>query len=128
MPAQMLDSPPPLPQDVKSSMGGGSPFAGVGEMLAAKKPGMDGMAAKGPQGALNAQADAVTKVLQQMVTSSNAGKTFFSRAIKMIEQGVAAESQQGPGAPAKGDMSMQMTGPDMAGPGSGMSPPPPFPG
>lgn len=124
MPGPQLDSPPPLPDGVKASMGGGSPFAGVGEMLAGKKSPPSG--GGGPQGALKAQGDAVMKVLEQMVGSSQAGKTFFSRAMKMVEQGIAAESQGGPGAPANPDK--QQGGPESGGEDSGMKPPPAFPG
>lgn len=102
-------------------MGGGSPFSGVADMLS--KQGGPAPGGGGPSGALKAQADAISKVLEQMVGASNAGKPFFSRAMKMIEQGVAAESQQGPGTPAA---------PKDAGggaePPAGMSPPPAFPG
>ena len=126
MPGPMLDSPPPLPDGVKASMSGGAPFAGVGEMLAGKKPPMPGGNA---QGALKAQGDAVMKVLEQMVGSSQAGKSFFSRAMKMVEQGIAAEAQGGPGAPANPDRG---GGPDeghaVAGKEGGMMPPPSFPG
>jgi hypothetical protein len=121
----MLDSPPPLPDAVKASMGGGggNPFAGVGDML--KKQGGAAPGGGGPSGALKAQADAISKVLEQMVGASNAGKPFFSRAMKMIEQGVQAESQQGPGAPAA---PKQEGGPESAEPPAGMAPPPAFPG
>jgi hypothetical protein len=125
MPGPQLDSPPPLPDGVKASMSGGGPFAGVGEMLAGKKPPTAG-GGGGPQGALKAQGDAVMKVLEQMVGSSQAGKTFFSRAMKMVEQGIAAEAQGGPGAPANPDRGGG-EGPASAGEGS-MKPPPAFPG
>lgn len=120
----MLDGPPPLPDSVKAGMSGGgaggdNPFSGVGEMLAGKKPPAGG---GGPQGALKAQGDAVMKVLEQMVGASQAGKPFFSRAMKMIEQGIAAESQGGPGAPANPDKGGQPED------GGGMKPPPAFPG
>lgn len=126
MPATQLDSPPPLPDAVKGAMGGGNPFSGVGEMMAGKKPGPSG--GGGPAGALKAQGDAVMKVLEQMVGASGPGKTFFSRAMKMIEQGVAAEQQQGPGTPVEGDRGQSgMEGHESAG-GGGMQPPPAFPG
>jgi len=124
MPAAQLDSPPPLPDAVKASMGGGggNPFAGVGDMLS--KQGGTPPGGGGPSGALKAQADAISKVLQQMVGASNAGKPFFSRAMKMIEQGVAAESQQGPGTPVA---PKQDAGPGAESAGE-MAPPPSFPG
>jgi len=123
MPAAMLDAPPPIPDGVKASMGGGgSPFSGVGDMLSKQGGGAPG--GGGPSGALKAQADAVAKVLEQMVGASNAGKPFFSRAMKMIEQGVAAESQQGPGAPA----APAQAGGDAGQPPAGMQAPPSFPG
>ena len=125
MPGPALDTPPPLPDGVKAAMGGGGAFAGIGEMLAGKKPPMSG--GGGGTGALKAQGDAVMKVLEQMVGASQAGKTFFSRAMKMIEQGIAAEAQGGPGAPANPDKAPG-AGPDMAGAESGMKPPPSFPG
>lgn len=127
MPGPQLDSPPPLPDGVKASMGGGSPFAGVGEMLAGKKAPAPG--GGGPQGALKAQGDAVMKVLEQMVGASQAGKTFFSRAMKMVEQGIAAEAQGGPGAPANPDRGGGGDeGHAVAGKEGGMTPPPAFPG
>jgi len=124
MPAAQLDAPPPIPDGVKAAMGGGggSPFAGVGDMLSKQGGGAPG--GGGPSGALKAQADAVTKVLEQMVGAASAGKTFFSRAMKMIEQGVAAESQQGPGTPA----APKQAGGDAGQPPPGMEPPPAFPG
>ena len=124
MPPQMLESPPPLPDSIKSSMGGGSPFAGVGEMLANKKP----SAPAGGSGALKAQGDAVMKVLEQMVGASQAGKTFFSRAMKMVEQGIAAEAQGGPGAPVNPEKGAMGDEGRPGAEGGGMKPPPAFPG
>jgi hypothetical protein len=124
MPAATLDAPPPIPDGVKAAMGGGGggPFAGVGDMLS--KQGGAPPKGGGPTGALKAQADAISKVLEQMVGAASAGKPFFSRAMKMIEQGVAAESQQGPGTPPapQGGAGEGEEGP------AGMSPPPAFPG
>lgn len=114
----VLDAPPPLPADVKSQMsaGGGSPFQDIANKMADKNGG-------DAQGALKMQGDAVKKLLEKMAQSAQAGKTFFSRAISMIDQGIAVESSKGPGAPTapQGDMVD-------AGSGGGMTAPSSFPG
>lgn len=94
-----LDMPPPLPDAVKAQMGPSSPFSGVGNMMMAQ--GGDKAAASAPdaQGALKAQIGAIKKVLEQVIASSSAGKTFFSRASQLLDQGLAMESQKGPGTP-----------------------------
>jgi hypothetical protein len=105
-------------------MGGpdqGPGMAGAGEMLK-KNPAMGG--APNAQGALRAQADAVKAVVQKMADSASAGKTFFSRAIQLIEQGLAAEAQGGPGSPV--NAKPQMEGGSEAT--SGNKPPGSFPG
>jgi hypothetical protein len=71
-------------------------MAGAGEMLK-KSPGFGG--APNAQGALRAQADAVKAVVQKMADSASAGKTFFSREIQLIEQGIAGEAKCGQGSP-----------------------------
>ena len=123
MPSPTLDAAPPLPDAVKSQMGspdaGG--MAGAGEML--KKSTAFG-GAPNAQGALRAQADAVKGVIQKMADSAAAGKTFFSRAIQLIEQGIAAESQGGPGSPPNPKEQMMGGGEST----SGNKPPGSFPG
>jgi hypothetical protein len=104
-------------------MGGGGAFAGIGDMMAKQGGGQSG---GGSAGALKAQADAISKVLEQMVGAANAGKPFFSRAMKMIEQGIAAEAQQGPGTPAAPQQ--QASGPASAEPPGMGAPPASFPG
>jgi len=117
----MLDTPPPPPDAINSQMGAGGPFSGIGEMLS-KKPGGPPQGAADPAGALRAQGDAIKGVLEKMAASAKAGKTFFSRAIQMIEQGVMAESQSGSVA-APGPQ------PGTGGPeGSMAKPPAAFPG
>jgi hypothetical protein len=96
-------------------------MAGAGEML--KK----GTAFGGPpnaQGALRAQVDAIKGVLQKVADSASAGKTFFSRAMQLIDQGMAAEAQGGPGSPAS--VKPDVTGGSDAT--SGNKPPGAFPG
>ena len=120
-----LEAAPPLPDSVKSAMGppdpGAGGMAGAGEML--KKSSAFG-GAPNAQGALRAQADAVKAVVQKMADSAGAGKTFFSRALQLIDQGMAAEAQGGPGSPANPK-------PDVSGGSdatSGNKPPGSFPG
>ena len=97
MPSPVLDMPPPLPDAVRNQMG--PPDQGMnaaGPML------QKGAAFGGPpnaQGAIRAQVDAVKKVLQKVIDSSGAGKQFFSRAMQLLEQGMSAEAQKGPGSP-----------------------------
>jgi hypothetical protein len=123
-----LDGPPPLPVDVKSQMGA-SPFAGVGDMMMSKAGATDAGAAPGgadPQGALKAQVGAIKSVLQKVVEMAGPGKTFFSRALQMIEQGLAVEGSKGPGTPNMGQGADQ---PPTSGQAGGMTAPPPaFPG
>jgi hypothetical protein len=77
-------------------MGGkANPFAGVGEMLKGSQP--DAGASAGSSGSLKAQIDAVKKVLETVIQSAGPGKTFFSRAAQLLDQGLSAESSQGPG-------------------------------
>jgi hypothetical protein len=90
-----IDQSPPLPDSVKSQMGSASPFSGVSEMLANKPAPSE----PDPQGALKAQIDAVKKVLEQVISAAGAGKQFFSRASQLLDQGLAAEAQKGPGTP-----------------------------
>lgn len=123
-----LDSAPPLPDGVKSQMGppSASSFSGIGDMLASKSggpgPGAAPPGGGGAQGALKAQGDAIKKVLETMVQSASAGKTYFSRAMQLIEQGVAAESAKGPGTSTAPQ-------PDAGSEGaSGMKPAPAFAG
>lgn len=91
-----VDEPPALPPDVAGQMsggGGGNPFSGMGKMIA----GQGQPDAGGSSGALKAQIDAIKKVLEKVIQSSAGGKTFFSRASQLLDQGLAMESQQGPG-------------------------------
>lgn len=86
MPSLQLEGPPPVPADVTSQQGA-APFAGVGQQLGEQtKPG------GGPQGALSAKLDAVKKVMQGVIEESKAGKTFFSRALELIDKGLQAEA------------------------------------
>lgn len=117
----VLDAPPPLPADVKSQMsgpGGGSPFQDIAQKMQEKNAGAGDSA-----GALKMQGDACKKLLEKMAQAAQAGKSFFSRAIQMIDQGIAVESSKGPGAPSgpTGEMAD-------AGSGGGMTPPSSFPG
>jgi hypothetical protein len=125
MPSPMLDAAPPLPDSVRSQMGapdqGPGGMAGAGEML--KKTTAFG-GAPNAQGALRAQADAVKAVVQKMADAASAGKTFFSRAIQLLEQGMAAEAQGGPGTPV--NAKPQVEGGSEAT--SGNKPPGSFPG
>jgi hypothetical protein len=93
----------------------------MGAMLAGK-PGAPPTGAPDPAGALRSQADAIKGVLEKMAASAKVGKTFFSRAIAMIEQGVMAEAQgASPGSPSPQ--------PAPGGPeGSAGKPPAAFPG
>lgn len=96
-----VDEPPALPADTASQMSSGSnPFSGIGAMIGGPKPGGAPQADAGG-GALKAQVDAIKKVLEKIIQSSKSGKTFFSRASQMLDQGLAVESQQGPGTPPK---------------------------
>jgi hypothetical protein len=123
MPSATLDAAPPLPDAVKSAMGpptGG--FEQIGKMMS------KGGAPAGPEGAsaqgnLKVQIDTIKKVLDSIIGSAGPGKTFFSRAAQMLDQGLAAESSKGPGTSAT-------KGPDQAGDtgGGGMASPPSFPG
>lgn len=121
-----LDAAPPLPDNVRGQMGPADPagagMAGAGEML--KKTTAFG-GAPNAQGALRAQADAVKAVVQKMADSASAGKTFFSRAMQLIDQGMAAEAQGGPGSPPNPKDAM-MGGGDATS--SGNKPPGAFPG
>ena len=92
MPAPMqMEGPPPVPADVSSQQG--VPFAGVGAQLAEdNKP-----SAPNPQGALQAKADAVKKVVTGMIEEAKAGKVFFSRALELLEKGMQAEAGGGQG-------------------------------
>lgn len=101
-----LTGPPPPPSDVTSQMSG---FDGVGKQMA------DSSSGGGPVGALQAQAQTVKKVLEQMATSAGPGKRFFSAALQMIDQGVQAEA--GNNGATGGDSGSQS-----------MTPPPSFPG
>jgi hypothetical protein len=101
--------------------GAGGGMAGAGEMLK-KSPAFGG--APNAQGALKQKVDAVTAVIKTIVDSASAGKTFFSRAIQLLEQGMAAESQGGPGSPANPKPQV-MGGGDQT---SGNKPPGSFPG
>lgn len=100
-----LTGPPPPPSDVTSQMGSG--FDGIGKQMADSS--------SGPVGALQAQAQTVKKVLEQMATAAGPGKRFFSAALQMIDQGVQAEASNN-GATG-GDSGSQS-----------MTPPPSFPG
>lgn len=118
-----LEAAPPLPDSVKSAMGppdtGG--MAGAGEML--KKTTAFG-GAPNAQGALRAQVDAIKGVLQKVIDSAGPGKQFFSRAIQLMDQGMSAEAQSGPGSQASPK-------PDVTGGSdatSGNKPPGAFPG
>lgn len=102
-----LTGPPPPPSDITSQMSG---FDGVGKQMA------DSSSGGGPVGALQAQAQTVKKVLEQMATAAGPGKRFFSAALQMIDQGVQAEASNN-GAPGGGDAGSQS-----------MQPPPNFPG
>jgi hypothetical protein len=124
MPAATLDAAPPLPDAVKGAMGPAtSGFDGIGKMMA------KGGAPAGPeggsaQGDLKTKIDTIKKVMESVIGASTAGKTFFSRAVQMMDQGLAAESAKGPGTPAE-------KGPEtgaVSGGGSGMGAPPSFPG
>src|SRR6185437_1676102 len=84
-----LKGPPPTPADVTSQQGEPMPFAGVGEQMASEQK------APNPQGALQARADAVKKVLQSMTEEAKAGKNFFSRAMELIDKGLQAEAGGG---------------------------------
>lgn len=120
-----LEAAPPLPDNIRSQMGapdsGAGGMAGAGEML--KKSTAFG-GAPNAQGALRAQADAVKAVVQKMADAASGGKTFFSRALQLIDQGMAAEAQGGPGSPANPKEQM-MGGGDAT---SGNKPPGSFPG
>lgn len=102
MPALTIDEPPALPTSATSQMaggGGGNPFSGMGSLLSGSKPPAPGPGANS-SGALKSQIDAIKKVLESVIQASTAGKTFFSRASQMLDQGLAMESQQGPGSSA----------------------------
>lgn len=86
---------------------------------------LKGQADAGGGGALKAQADAIKKLLEKMAQSANAGKSFFSRAMQLIDQGIAVESSKGPGSPAAPSTEM---GGDSGASSSGLQPPSPFPG
>jgi hypothetical protein len=98
MPAPVLDAPPPLPDSVKSQMGPPDQGMNAAGPMLQKSSAFGG--APNAQGALRAQVDAVKKVLQKVVDSAGAGKQFFSRAMQLLEQGMSAEAQKGPGSPA----------------------------
>ena len=120
-----LDAAPPLPDAVKSQMGPSDPagagMAGAGDML--KKSSSFG-GAPNAQGALRAQADAVKAVVQKMADTASAGKTFFSRALQLIDQGMAAEAQGGPGSPPNPKEQVMGSGDGV----TGNKPPGSFPG
>jgi hypothetical protein len=99
------------------SAGGGSPFQDIAKQMMDKNGGAGDSA-----GALKMQGDACKKLLEKMAQSAQAGKSFFSRAIQMIDQGIAVESSKGPGAPAGPQADMVDTGS-----GGGMTAPS-FPG
>src|SRR5208282_637120 len=123
MPTASLDAAPPLPDAVKSAMGpptGGGGFEQIGKMMS--KGGAPGPEGGSAQGNLKVQIDTIKKVLDSIIGSATAGKTFFSRAAQMLDQGLAAESSKGPGTPA----TKEPTGGDTGGP-SGMASPPSFP-
>ena len=96
MPNLAIDEPPALPAAAVSQMSAGNPFSGMGDMIGGGKPGGE-PPVNNSAGALKAQIDAVKKVLEKVVQSSRAGKTFFSRAMQLLDQGLQVESQQGPG-------------------------------
>jgi|SRR5271170_3051770 len=123
MPGATLDAAPPLPDAVKSAMGPPTGGPDIGKMMA-KGPGMPGPDGGSAQGNLKVQIDTIKKVLDSIIGSATAGKTFFSRAAQMLDQGLAAESSKGPGTPpVKGpDQGAGDTG------GGGMASPPSFPG
>lgn len=75
------------------------------------------------QGALKAQVDAMKGVLQKVIDSAGPGKMFFSRAAQLLDQGMAAEAQSGPGTSPNPK-------PDFQGGGeaTGNKPPGSFPG
>ena len=129
MPPATLDAAPPLPDAVKSQMGTNSEaggFAGIGQMLAKRGgEGASPAAENGPQGALKAKIDTIKKVLEGVIGAAGAGKTFFSRAAQLLDQGLAAEAQKGPGTPAT--KSNEASPPPSSGE-SGMSAPPAFAG
>lgn len=102
---------------------GDSPFGGIAKMLSDKGGAPGGDKPPDAGGSLKAQGEAVKKVLEKMAQSSQAGKTYFSRAIQMIEQGLQIEAEKGPGTPAK----PQPDSPGV-GQGGGMEPPAAFPG
>jgi hypothetical protein len=122
-----IDMSPPLPSGVKAQMGPSTPFAGVGDMLAKQNGAPPTAQQPDAQGALKAQADAVKKVLEQMASASGAGKQFFSRASQLVDQGLAVESQKGPGTPATPQPDSQ-GGPEGAQAGGMTAPPMAFPG
>lgn len=111
----LLDSPPPLPDAVKSQMGGGS-FAGIGDMLS-KSGGGGG----GAVGLTKTKVDTIKKVLQEVIQSAGAGKTFFSQAMQLLDKGVQAEGSKGPGSPA-------MPASDSSTETASFTPPAAFPG
>jgi hypothetical protein len=120
MPSATLDAAPPLPDAVKSAMGpptGG--FEQIGKMMS--KGGAPGPEGGSAQGNLKVQIDTIKKVLDSIIGSATAGKTFFSRAAQMLDQGLAAESSKGPGTPVTKE-------PQAGDAGAGMASPPSFPG
>lgn len=102
------------------SSGGGSPFQDIAKQMSDKNAaGGSGDA----QGALRMQADACKKLLEKMAQSAQAGKSFLSRAIAMIDQALAVETSKGPGAPSGPQADMIESGS-----GGGMTMPSSFPG
>jgi hypothetical protein len=104
---------PPVPPDVQAQMGAGP---GVGPIA------QQGMAGSGegtanPNGALFAQAKAVSDVLEQMAQLSNAFAPFARQAVSIIVQGVSAASA----APEQ-----QSLPPELAGTPPGMPSGPPL--
>jgi hypothetical protein len=117
-----LDAPPPQPPDVSSQMGAGAPFAGVSSMLQQK--GDQGGGGANPKGALQAQAEACKKVVDQMAKMEPGFGPFADRIKSLLDAGIGVISSAGPQPGSSGDQGA----PGMAGapPGGGSNAPGPM--
>ena len=103
MPSAMaFDQTPNQPPDVAAQMGAKPAFAGVGEMMAGKKP-ESGPGGVSPTGAIESAGEAVEKVIDNMATMSEAFKPFANRIKQFLKAGIAEARKSGqPGSAPQG--------------------------
>ena len=97
-----FDETPAQPPEVSGAMGGGPekmPFSGVGAMMANKPPGPGGAS---PTGGIQAAADAVEKVIDNIAQQADVFKPYANRMKQIMKAGMAEVAKAGVGGKAGG--------------------------